>query len=48
MAKVIILTGSGISNESGIPTFRDIDRLWDEHKIDDISENNSLDENRQK
>ncbi|MGB5793956.1 SIR2 family NAD-dependent protein deacylase [Poseidonibacter sp.] len=48
MAKVIILTGSGISNESGIPTFRDIDRLWDEHKIEDISENNSLNENRNK
>ena len=36
MAKVIILSGAGISAESGISTFRDEDGLWENHKIEDI------------
>lgn len=38
MKKVVVLTGAGISKESGIPTFRDVkDGLWHEHKIEDVA-----------
>ena len=33
---IFILTGAGISRESGIKTFREKDGLWDEHKIEDV------------
>ena len=35
--KVVILTGAGISAESGIRTFRAEDGLWEEHKVDDVA-----------
>ncbi len=37
MAKVVILTGAGISAESGIRTFRASDGLWEEHRIMDVA-----------
>ena len=33
---IFILTGAGISKESGIETFREKDGLWDNHKIEDV------------
>jgi NAD-dependent deacetylase len=33
MAKAIILSGAGISAESGISTFRDDDGLWENHNM---------------
>ena len=30
--KVIVLTGAGISAESGLKTFRDHNGLWENHK----------------
>jgi NAD-dependent deacetylase len=33
MKKMVILTGAGISAESGIKTFRDADGLWEGHDI---------------
>jgi len=30
---VVVLTGAGISQESGIPTFRDADGLWEGHDV---------------
>ncbi len=33
---VFILTGAGISKESGINTFREKDGLWDNYKIEDV------------
>ncbi len=33
---IVILTGAGISAESGLTTFRDEDGLWAGHKIDDV------------
>ncbi len=36
-SKVIALTGSGISAESGIKTFRDSGGLWENHRIEDIA-----------
>lgn len=34
---VVILTGAGISAESGIRTFRAADGLWEEHRVDDVA-----------
>lgn len=34
---IVILTGAGISAESGIPTFRASDGLWEEHRIEDVA-----------
>lgn len=31
------LTGAGIGAESGIPTFRDSDGLWDQYKIEEVA-----------
>lgn len=35
--KIAILTGAGISAESGIPTFRASDGLWESHRIEDVA-----------
>lgn len=36
MAKVVVLSGAGISAESGISTFRDSDGLWEQYDVKDI------------
>jgi len=36
-SSVVILTGAGISAESGVRTFRDNDGLWEEHRIEDVA-----------
>src|SRR5579884_206809 len=33
---VFVLTGAGISAESGLPTFRASDGLWAGHRIEDV------------
>lgn len=35
--KLVVLTGAGISAESGLKTFRDSDGLWEEHRIEDVA-----------
>lgn len=35
--KIVILTGAGISAESGIATFRAADGLWENHRIEDVA-----------
>jgi NAD-dependent deacetylase len=35
--KVVVLTGAGVSAESGIRTFRDSNGLWEEHRIEDVA-----------
>ena len=37
MKKIVILTGAGISAESGLKTFRDSGGLWEEHNIEDVA-----------
>ncbi|WP_338374905.1 NAD-dependent deacylase [uncultured Flavobacterium sp.] len=37
MKKVVVLTGAGISAESGIKTFRDADGLWEGHDIMEVA-----------
>ena len=34
--KILVLSGAGIDAESGIPTFRDSNGLWENHKIEDV------------
>ena len=33
----VILTGAGISSESGIATFRSTDGLWEKHSLEDVA-----------
>jgi NAD-dependent deacetylase len=35
--RVFVLTGAGISAESGVRTFRDAGGLWEEHRIEDVA-----------
>ncbi len=35
--KIVVLTGAGISAESGIKTFRDADGLWEGHDIHEVA-----------
>ena len=35
MKKIVVLTGAGISAESGLKTFRDSDGLWEGYNIED-------------
>ncbi len=35
--KVLVLTGAGISAESGVPTFRDANGLWEGHRLEDVA-----------
>ncbi|MET3468173.1 NAD-dependent deacylase [Microbacterium sp. NPDC006705] len=37
MARIVVLTGAGISAESGIRTFRAADGLWEDHRIEDVA-----------
>src|SRR4029079_12797617 len=34
---VLVLTGAGVSAESGIPTFRDANGLWNKHPIERVA-----------
>jgi NAD-dependent protein deacetylase/lipoamidase len=35
--RIFVLTGAGISAESGVKTFRDAGGLWEEHRIEDVA-----------
>lgn len=37
LPRVVVLTGAGISAESGIRTFRASDGLWEEHRVEDVA-----------
>lgn len=37
MKKLVVFTGAGISQESGIKTFRDADGLWEEFDIEEVA-----------
>jgi len=37
MPHLVVLTGAGVSAESGIRTFRDTNGLWEEHRIEDVA-----------
>ena len=35
--KIVVFTGAGVSQESGLRTFRDIGGLWQEHSIEEVA-----------
>jgi NAD-dependent deacetylase len=35
--KLVVLTGAGMSAESGIPTFRGANGLWENHRLEDVA-----------
>ena len=35
--KIVVLTGAGVSAESGISTFRDSNGLWENHNVEDVA-----------
>lgn len=35
--RIVVLTGAGISAESGVRTFRDNNGLWEEHAVEDVA-----------
>ena len=37
MNRVVVLTGAGISAESGLQTFRGADGLWEGHRVEDVA-----------
>lgn len=37
MKKIVVLTGAGISAESGLQTFRGADGLWEGHRVEDVA-----------
>jgi NAD-dependent deacetylase len=43
--RVFVLTGAGISAESGLPTFRASEGLWAGHRIEDVCTPEALEEN---
>ena len=43
---VVVLTGAGISAESGVPTFRGPDGLWEGHRVEDVATPEAFDADR--
>lgn len=46
MPQIVVLTGAGISAESGVPTFRDADGLWEGHRVEDVATPEGFDRDR--
>jgi len=45
MKKIVILTGAGMSAESGLATFRDSDGLWEGHDVQEVASPEGFKEN---
>lgn len=35
--RLLVLTGAGVSAESGVPTFRDANGLWESHRVEQVA-----------
>ncbi|TAE13602.1 MAG: NAD-dependent deacylase [Bacteroidetes bacterium] len=44
---LVVLTGAGISAESGVQTFRDSNGLWENHAIEDVATPNGWNRNKE-
>lgn len=47
MKKIVVLTGAGMSADSGLKTFRDSDGLWEGHDIRDVATPQAWHENKE-
>lgn len=45
--KIVVLSGAGISAESGIKTFRDADGLWEGHDVMEVASPEGWRKNRE-
>lgn len=45
--RIVVLTGAGISAESGVNTFRDNDGLWENHRLEDVATPQAFERNPQ-
>src|SRR5437763_638180 len=45
--KIVVLTGAGISAESGIPTFRDSGGLWEGYDVNEVATPEGWEKNRE-
>jgi NAD-dependent deacetylase len=45
--KLVILSGAGISQESGLKTFRDMDGLWENYDVEDVASIDGWHRNRE-
>ena len=46
MKKIVVFTGAGVSADSGLATFRDVDGLWANYRIEDVCTPEALARNR--
>lgn len=46
METVVVFSGAGLSADSGIPTFRDSNGLWHNHKVEDVATPDGWNRNR--
>lgn len=44
--RIVVLSGAGMSAESGIKTFRDNDGLWENHRVEDVATPEAWSRNR--
>ena len=47
MKRIVVLTGAGISAESGIKTFRDEDGLWENYRVEEVATPEAWEKNYQ-
>lgn len=47
MKHIVVLTGAGMSAESGIATFRDSGGLWEQYKVEDVATPEGFEKNKQ-
>ena len=45
--QIVVFSGAGLSAESGIPTFRDSNGLWHNHKVEDVADQQGWQKNPQ-
>ncbi|MEA3475617.1 MAG: NAD-dependent deacylase [Candidatus Cloacimonadota bacterium] len=43
--KIVVLTGAGVSAESGLKTFRDSDGLWENYRVEDVATSEAFNNN---
>jgi NAD-dependent deacetylase len=48
MKKLVVLSGAGISQESGLSTFRDKGGIWEEHSIEEVATPEAFEKNPEK